>query len=72
MCQVALDRAAAIADRIGLSGSVARWRSEAADLRDTILTPAWNEDAKTLVATPWMRASWRSRCAVSSRPTIPK
>jgi GH15 family glucan-1,4-alpha-glucosidase len=48
MCQVALDRAAAIADRIGLSGSVARWRSEAADLRDTILTRAWNEDAKTL------------------------
>ena len=24
------------------------------------------------VATAWMRASWRSRCAVSSRPTIPK
>jgi alpha,alpha-trehalase len=48
MCQVALDRAAAIADRIGLTGSVARWRSEAADLRDTILTRAWNEDAKTL------------------------
>jgi alpha,alpha-trehalase len=48
MCQVALDRAAAIADRIGLTGSVARWRSEAPDLRDTILTRAWNEDAKTL------------------------
>ena len=48
MCQVALDRAAAIADRIGLTGSVARWRSEAADLRATILTRAWNEDAKTL------------------------
>jgi GH15 family glucan-1,4-alpha-glucosidase len=27
---------------------VARWRSEAADLRETILTRAWNEDAKTL------------------------
>ena len=48
MCQVALDRAAAIGDRLGLTGSVARWRSEAADLRDTILTHAWNEDAKTL------------------------
>src|ERR687893_13891 len=48
MCQVALDRAAAIAERLGLDGPVARWRSEAADLRETILTRAWNEDAKTL------------------------
>jgi alpha,alpha-trehalase len=48
MCQVALDRAAAISERLGLGGPVARWRSEAADLRDTILTRAWNEDAKTL------------------------
>ena len=48
MCQVALDRAAAIGDRLGLAGPVARWRSEAAELRETILTRAWNEDAKTL------------------------
>jgi GH15 family glucan-1,4-alpha-glucosidase len=48
MCQVALDRAAAIGDRLGLTGPAARWRSEAADLRETILTRAWNEDAKTL------------------------
>ena len=48
MCQVALDRAATIGDRLGLSGAVARWRSEAADLRETILTQAWNDDAKTL------------------------
>jgi alpha,alpha-trehalase len=48
MCQVALDRAAAIAERYGLPGPVARWRSEAAGLRETILEQAWNEDAKTL------------------------
>jgi GH15 family glucan-1,4-alpha-glucosidase len=48
MCQVALDRAAAIGARLGLTGPVERWRSEAADLRETILTQAWNEDAKTL------------------------
>src|SRR5262249_21887603 len=48
MCQVALDRAAAIGAQLGLTGPVARWRSEAADLRETILTRAWNEDAKTL------------------------
>ncbi|HKE76489.1 MAG TPA: glycoside hydrolase family 15 protein [Acidimicrobiales bacterium] len=48
MCQVALDRAAAMAARLGLTGPVARWRAQAADLRDTILTQAWNDDAKTL------------------------
>jgi GH15 family glucan-1,4-alpha-glucosidase len=48
MCHVALDRAAAIADRVGLTGPVARWRAEAARLRETILTQAWNEEAKTL------------------------
>jgi GH15 family glucan-1,4-alpha-glucosidase len=48
MCQVALDRAAAIGERLGLGDSIARWRSEAAALRETILTNAWNEDAKTL------------------------
>jgi GH15 family glucan-1,4-alpha-glucosidase len=48
MCQVALDRAASIGERLGLATPAARWRSEAADLRETILTRAWNEDAKTL------------------------
>jgi GH15 family glucan-1,4-alpha-glucosidase len=48
MCQVALDRAAAIGERLGLTGPVARWRSAAADLREIILTRAWNDDAKTL------------------------
>jgi alpha,alpha-trehalase len=48
MCQVAVDRAAAIAERLGLDGPVARWRSEADALRETILTRAWNEEAKTL------------------------
>jgi GH15 family glucan-1,4-alpha-glucosidase len=49
MCQVALDRAAAIGERLSLTGRpIARWRSEAADLRERILTQAWNDDAKTL------------------------
>jgi GH15 family glucan-1,4-alpha-glucosidase len=48
LCQVALDRAAAIGERLGLAGSVARWRSEAAGLTRTILERAWNEEAKTL------------------------
>jgi GH15 family glucan-1,4-alpha-glucosidase len=48
MCQVALDRAAMIGERLNLAGPIARWRSEADELRDTILTKAWNEDAQTL------------------------
>jgi alpha,alpha-trehalase len=48
MCQVALSRAAAIGERLGQPGPTARWRSAADNLRDTILTRAWNEDAKTL------------------------
>jgi GH15 family glucan-1,4-alpha-glucosidase len=48
MCHVALDRAVAIGERLGLPGSLARWRSEAAALRETILTQAWNDEGKTL------------------------
>jgi GH15 family glucan-1,4-alpha-glucosidase len=48
MCQVALDRAAAIAERLGFTAPVARWRAEAASLQEIILNEAWNDDAKTL------------------------
>ncbi|MBO0811216.1 MAG: glycoside hydrolase family 15 protein, partial [Microlunatus sp.] len=48
MCQVALDRAAAIGERLGLDGPLRRWRSEADELRELILTRAWNEEAGTL------------------------
>jgi GH15 family glucan-1,4-alpha-glucosidase len=48
MCQVALDRAASIGYRLGAVGPAARWRQEADQLRDIILTRAWNDDAKTL------------------------
>jgi GH15 family glucan-1,4-alpha-glucosidase len=48
MCQVALDRAATIGEQLDDTESVARWRSQAADLREIILTQAWNDDAKTL------------------------
>ena len=48
LCQVALDRAAAIAERLGLPGPVAQWRSAAATIRTAVLEEAWDEDAKTL------------------------
>ncbi|MGP3962235.1 glycoside hydrolase family 15 protein [Nonomuraea sp. 3N208] len=48
MCQVALDRAAAIGDRLGLPGPIAAWRDMAGNLRRRILEQAWDEDAQTL------------------------
>jgi GH15 family glucan-1,4-alpha-glucosidase len=48
MCEVALDRAAAIGDRLGLPGPIAAWQSAAGKLRQTILETSWDEDAQTL------------------------
>ncbi|MFI7233541.1 glycoside hydrolase family 15 protein [Nonomuraea angiospora] len=48
MCQVALDRAAAIGERHGLSGPIATWRATAEKLRQLILDQAWNEDKQCL------------------------
>ncbi|NUT47055.1 MAG: glycoside hydrolase family 15 protein [Saccharothrix sp.] len=48
MCHVALDRAAAIGERVGLPGPVADWRAAAAELRRVILDEAWDERARTL------------------------
>jgi GH15 family glucan-1,4-alpha-glucosidase len=48
MCQVALDRAAAIAERLGLPGPVDRWRAEASRLQSLILNQSWDEDKQTL------------------------
>jgi alpha,alpha-trehalase len=48
MCQVALDRAAAIGERLGLPGPVPAWRSAAIKLRQIILDESWDEKTKTL------------------------
>jgi alpha,alpha-trehalase len=48
MCQVALDRAAVIGERLGLPGPVSGWRSAADKLRQVILDQAWDEGAQTL------------------------
>jgi GH15 family glucan-1,4-alpha-glucosidase len=48
MCQVALDRATAIAERLGLPGPVPAWRAAAGKLRQTIMDQSWDEDAQTL------------------------
>ncbi|MBP2324597.1 GH15 family glucan-1,4-alpha-glucosidase [Kibdelosporangium banguiense] len=48
MCQVALDRAAAIGERLGLCGPVPVWRAAAGKLRQIILDESWNEETRTL------------------------
>lgn len=48
LCQVALDRAVALAERLDLPGPVAKWRSAAAAIRTAILEEAWNDDAQTI------------------------
>ncbi len=48
LCQVALDRAARLAERLDLPGPVARWRRAAEDLRQAVLEGSWDEDAQTL------------------------
>jgi alpha,alpha-trehalase len=48
MCQVALDRAAAVGERLGLPGPVPAWRASADKLRETIVDQSWDEDAQTL------------------------
>jgi GH15 family glucan-1,4-alpha-glucosidase len=48
LCQVALDRAAAIGQRLGLPGPIPAWQAGADKLRQTILDQSWDEDAQTL------------------------
>ncbi|MET7355599.1 glycoside hydrolase family 15 protein [Streptomyces mirabilis] len=50
MCQVALDRAAAIGERLGLPGRIAEWRTSADQLHRLILEESWDEKAQTLSA----------------------
>jgi GH15 family glucan-1,4-alpha-glucosidase len=47
LCQVALDRAARLAEQLSLPGPVSKWRRAADELRETVLG-SWDEDAQTL------------------------
>jgi GH15 family glucan-1,4-alpha-glucosidase len=48
LCQVALDRAARLAEQLSLPGRAAAWRRAADDLRETVLDGSWDESAQTL------------------------
>jgi GH15 family glucan-1,4-alpha-glucosidase len=50
LCQVALDRAAQIGERLGLPGRIDRWRASADELRRLVLEQSWDEDSQTLSA----------------------
>jgi GH15 family glucan-1,4-alpha-glucosidase len=48
LCQVAVDRAARMAEQLGLLRQGAKWRQAAEKLRGVVLEQAWDEDAQTL------------------------
>ena len=48
MCQVALDRSARLAERLGLPGDVDGWRADARRIQAAILDLAWDEDQRSL------------------------
>ncbi len=48
MCQVALDRGARLAERLGLPGDVSGWRAEADRIQALILELAWDGDRRCL------------------------
>jgi GH15 family glucan-1,4-alpha-glucosidase len=48
LCQVAVDRAARLAEQLGLPGPIAKWRQAAEDLRAVVLERSWDEGAQTL------------------------
>jgi GH15 family glucan-1,4-alpha-glucosidase len=50
LCQVALDRAAGLSERLGLPGPADEWRTAAAELRDHIINDSWHEQSQTLSA----------------------
>ncbi|MGI8800495.1 MAG: glycoside hydrolase family 15 protein [Pseudonocardia sp.] len=47
MCWVALDRAIALADVLRAGDRVERWRATAAEIRESILTQGWSDEAKS-------------------------
>jgi GH15 family glucan-1,4-alpha-glucosidase len=48
LCQVALDRAARLAQQLRLPGPAAKWQRAAEDLRQIVLERSWDERAGTL------------------------
>jgi alpha,alpha-trehalase len=48
MCQVALDRAARLAQRFGLPGEAGQWAAEARHIREAILEESWDQKRNSL------------------------
>ncbi len=56
LCHVALDRGARVAERLGLPGDVAGWRTDAEAIRQAILNEAWRAERNTL--TEYLGGGW--------------
>src|SRR5262249_54732243 len=50
LCQVALDRAASLSERLGLPGRIDEWRADAAELRDRIINESWHDESQSFSA----------------------
>jgi alpha,alpha-trehalase len=48
LCQVAVDRAARLAEQLDLPGPASKWRRAAEKLREVVLERSWDEGAQTL------------------------
>jgi alpha,alpha-trehalase len=48
LCQVAVDRAARLAEQLDLPGPASTWRRAAEELREMVLERSWDEGAQTL------------------------
>jgi alpha,alpha-trehalase len=48
LCHVALDRGARLAERLGLPGDVAGWRTDAEAIRQAVLEEAWDPDKNAI------------------------
>jgi alpha,alpha-trehalase len=51
MCWVALDRAVALADRLGATDRVERWKRTREEIADAILARGWNDEAGSFTQT---------------------
>ncbi|MDZ4245547.1 MAG: glycoside hydrolase family 15 protein, partial [Dehalococcoidia bacterium] len=60
MCWVAVDRGIKLAERLGHTGNIKRWRKTAQDIRDDILSRGWNPERQAFTQhydTPALDAS---------------
>lgn len=71
LCQVALDRAAHLAERFGLLGDIAAWKAAAALIIEAVLTEAWDPEIAALTEHQGGRGLDASLLSLPLRRVIP-